>query len=275
MATGREDYIHGTARDEQTRLARLNHLLNRQSIARLSPRAGDRILDVGCGFGLLAHEIATRVGAAGCVVGVEREAAQIEAGERMAREAGARTRAEIRRGDAYDLPLSATEWGSFDVAHARFLLEHVARPADVVSAMVRAVRPGGRIVLEDDDHDALIVYPPVPAFEAVWRAYARTYEASGKDPRIGRRLVALLAAAGAAPVRCDWPFFGACAGSETFDVIAVNCRAILHGARDAMVATGGITPADFDAGIAAFDAWCGRDDVSYWYCTFWAEGVRR
>jgi SAM-dependent methyltransferase len=251
----------------------LNRLINAQSLSRLAPRAGDRVLDVGCGFGLFAHEIAALAGAGGHVVGIEREAAQIEEGKRLAAsESG--PRAEIRQGDAYDFPLRSEEWGTFDIAHARFLLEHLERPHDVVNAMVRAVKPGGRIILEDDDHEALIVYPAVTEFETLWSAYARTYESGGRDPHIGRKLVALLAEAGAKPFRCDWPFFGSCAGSETFDAIVTNCRAILTGARNAVVAGGGISSAQFDAGLRAYDAWRARPDASFWYCTFWAEGRR-
>ena len=241
----------------------------------MAPRPGERVLDVGCGFGLFAHEIAARVGPGGAVVGIEREGAQILAGKRLASAMTNPARAEIREGDAYDFPLRAEEWGTFDIAHARFLLEHLERPADVVAAMVRAVRPGGRVILEDDDHEALIVHPAVPEFENLWRAYARAYEAGGRDPRIGRKLVSLLRAAGASPSRCDWPFFGACAGSETYAAIVTNCRAILTGARDAIVSGGGISAAEVDAGLRAYDAWRTRDDASYWYCTFWAEGIRR
>jgi SAM-dependent methyltransferase len=181
---------------------------------------------------------------------------------------------DIRQGDAYDFPLRNEEWGTFDVAHARFLLEHLARPAEVVAAMVRAVRPGGRVILEDDDHESLILYPAVPEFTAVWAAYARSYEASGRDPRIGRKLVALLAAAGASPRGSDWPFFGACAGSEGYDAIVTNCRTILTGARATIETLGGISPAEFDAGLEAYDSWCRRPDAAYWYCTFWAQGIR-
>lgn len=229
---------------------------------------------MGCGFGLLARELAVVTGAGGSVVGIEREAAQIAEGERLARDAGLTAAADIRPGDAYDFPLREDEWGSFDIVHARFLLEHLERPQEVVSAMVRAARPGGRVVLEDDDHEALIVYPSVPAFEDAWRAYARAYEATGRDPRIGRKLPAMLVAAGVTPRRCDWPFFGACAGSENFDAIVTNCRAILAGARATIVSAGGISDADLDAGLAAYDSWRARKDASYWYCTFWAEGVR-
>jgi ubiquinone/menaquinone biosynthesis C-methylase UbiE len=264
----RDSYIHGTDPDEQARLADLNRLINSQSLSRMNPQPGERVLDVGCGFGLFANEIAARVGDHGRVIGIERETAQIEAGKKLMD----RKRAEIRQGDAYAFPLEDDEWGSFDIVHARFLLEHLERPAGVVSAMVRAAKPGGRIILEDDDHEALILYPAVPEFEALWRAYARAYEAGGRDPRVGRKLVALLSEAGAKPVRCDWPFFGACAGSETFDTIITNCRSILTGARESIVNGGGISATDFDAGLRAYDAWRMRPDASYWYCTFWAEG---
>jgi SAM-dependent methyltransferase len=271
----RDEYIHGTEREEQARLAQLNRLLNQQSLARMAPRPGEHVLDVGCGFGLFAHEIAQQVGPNGRVVGVEREVAQIEEGKRLVHATGVTPRADIRQGDAYDFPLEKTEWGSFDVAHARFLLEHLSRPGEVVAAMVRAVKPGGRIILEDDDHDLLTLNPPVPAFMAVWRAYERSYDASGRDPRIGRNLVTLLVDAGASPVRSDWPFFGACAGSDTFRTIIANCRAILVLARDTIVELGKISPAEFDAGLREYDDWSKRPDASYWYCTFWAQGVRR
>jgi len=231
----------------------------------MDPRPGDRVLDVGCGFGLFANEVAA---ISGHVIGIEREAAQIEEGKRLA-PAG---RAEIRQGDAYNFPLRAEEWGTFDIVHARFLLEHLERPADVVAAMMRAAKPGGRVILEDDDHEALIVYPPAPEFESLWRAYARAYEATGRDPRIGRKLVSLLAEAGAKPSRCDWPFFGACAGADTFDAIITNCRAILTGARETILSHGGIEAAAFDGGLRAYDEWSARPDASYWYCTFWVEG---
>ena len=65
------------------------------------------------------------------------------------------------------------------------------------------------------------------------------------------------------------------AGSDTYQLIVTNCRAILTGARETIVAHGGISATQFDAGIRTCDAWCARPDASYWYCTFWAEGTRK
>jgi SAM-dependent methyltransferase len=268
--SGRRDgYIHGTDPGEQGRLSRLNELLNGQSLSRLAIRPGERVLDVGCGIGQLTRAIARQSG--GLVVGVERSLAQIVEGKRQA--GGDAELADIRAGDAAALPLGDEEWGTFDVVHTRFLLEHLPDPQPVVDAMVRASRPGGRIVLEDDDHDLLRLHPPVPAFEALWRAYMRTYAAGGRDPMIGRRLPLLLSNAGALPVRCDWPFFGACHGSPDWDVIIANCRAILTGARPEIEAAG-LPGAEFDAGLRAYDAWSRTRGAAFWYCTFWAQGVK-
>jgi SAM-dependent methyltransferase len=268
VTPGHDDYVHGTAPAEQRRLTRLNHLINRQSLERLRIRPGERVLDVGCGMGQLTRAMA---GAGGVVVGIERSAEQIAEGARQL--AGAPDPAQIRQGDAFAFPLREDEWGTFDVVHTRFLLEHLPDPQRVVDAMVRAVRPGGRVVVEDDDHELLRLHPAVPSFTRVWQAYMDSYEAGGRDPRIGRRLPELLARAGADPVRCDWPFFGACHGSDDWDVIVHNCRSIVTGARDAILGTG-IAEGVLEAGLADYDAWCTQRGAAFWYCTFWAEAVK-
>lgn len=269
-----DSYIHGTDAAEQHRLSRLNDLLNAQSLSRLRIDRGARVLDVGCGMGQLSRAIARAAGTPGRVVGIERSRAQIDEGRRQAQEAGEDNLVDVREGDAASPPLRDDEWGTFDVAHARFILEHVAEPASVVRAMVKAVRPGGRIVLEDDDHDVLRFHPAIPEFETAWRAYMRAYEAVGNDPLIGRKLPALLVEAGAIPRASDWPFFGACQGSPTFPIIVSNCRGVMAGARDSVLAHGGLSGGEFDAALFAYDRWSVAPGAAIWYCTFWAEGVR-
>ena len=268
MSGRRQDYIHGTTPDEQRRLSRLNDLINRESLSRLRIAPGERVLDMGCGLGQLSRAM-VQAGASG-VVGIERSSDQIAAGTRHG---GMLNGLDIREGDVLDPPLSGSEWGTFDVVHARFILEHLADPLAALKVMVRAARPGGRIVLEDDDHELLRLSPPVAEFERLWQAYMRSYEALGCDPCIGRRLPQLLSLAGAGPVRCDWPFFGACHGSGDWDTIVANCRAILTGARCAIEAEG-ISPEDFDGGLRAYDAWREQPGAAFWYCTFWAEGMK-
>jgi ubiquinone/menaquinone biosynthesis C-methylase UbiE len=264
-------YVHGTHPEEQARLTRLNTLLNEGSIRELAPRPGERMLDVGAGLGQFARAIAKMTGVA--AIGVERSAEQIAESMRQARTAGEEHLVELRCGDAQDLPLRDEEWATFDIAHARFLLEHVREPLEIVKSMVRAVRPGGRIVLEDDDHDVLRLWPAPPGLAEIWQAYMRTYDRAGNDPIIGRRLVQLLHQAGAKPRRSTWIYFGACAGHADFELYVENLAIILEEARESIVAIGTARD-DFTSALAALRQWKRRPDAAFWFAMSWAEGIR-
>ncbi len=267
-------YIHGTASQEQLRLSTLNAFMNDACLRELSLRGGERILDVGCGLGQLTRSMGRVAGPQGRVVGVERDAAQLAEACRLAGHEGEEYLVDFREGDASTLPLSQEEWGSFDLVHTRFLLEHLGDPLSAVRQMVQAARPGGRVVLEDDDHDVLRLYPEPPGFQSVWDAYMRTYDKMGNDPQIGRRLVALLYQAGATPVRNTWIFFGSCAGHPTWELIVQNAVAILRGARDRVVSLGLLEAVEYDGGVAALPLWGERPDASLWFAICWAEGRR-
>ncbi len=275
--SGRDDagYVHGTAPVEQDRLARLNDLLNLRSLAALALRGEERVLDLGAGLGQMARGMLAR--GAARVVGVERSAAQIERARELAlRDGGAWPDAfDLRLGDSLAPPLAADEWGTFDVAHARFLLEHVPDPQAVVRLMVRAVRPGGRVVVEDDDHAVLRLWPEPPGFARIWAAYEKTYEVLGCDPWVGRRLVALLHEAGARDVSNRWLWFGGCAdGGPEFEALAINLAGILRGAGEAIRAAGDLDRATFDTALAELERWRAHPDATIGYASCWAEGVR-
>jgi ubiquinone/menaquinone biosynthesis C-methylase UbiE len=267
-------YIHGTAPDEQQRLAALNGLINEASLREIGPIGGQDILDVGSGLGQFTRALARAAGGKGRTVGVEKHPGQLEEARRFARQEGEERLVDFRPGDAHTLPLRDDEWGTFDLAHARFLLEHVPDPLTVVRGMVRTVRPGGRIVLADDDHDLLRLWPEPPGLGPIWHAYVRTYDRLGNDPFVGRRLVALLHKAGAQPVRNTWLFFGSCAGHPMFGGYVTNLVEILNGARETILAQGLLDLEMFDQGVAALRVWGRRPDAAFWYAIAWAEGVR-
>ena len=154
-----------------------------------------------------------------------------------------------------NLPLADDEWGTFDVVHARFLLEHVTDPLAVVRSMVRAARPGGRIVLEDDDHDTLRLWPEAPDFMHLWQAYFETYARQGKEPYVGRHLISLLHEAGAKPRQNRCPFFGTCAGNPNFEAMAANFIGIIEGARKEIVSFGLSDDRRLDEGFEALRTW--------------------
>lgn len=265
-------YVHGTHPEEQQRLADLNELINRASLAALAPREGETVLDVGSGLGQFARDVARATRTR--VLAVERSGEQLAKAIALAREAGEESLVEFRAGDALALPLAENERGTFDCAHARFVLEHLRDPQRAVDEMAAAVRPGGRVVLEDDDHEQLRLWPEPPHVMAVWRAYSRTYDRLGNDPIVGRRLVQLLAGAGLEPRRIELLPFGACSGQDSFAPIVTNLANIFRGARTAILETGGATAAELDAALAALAAFAARRDAAFWLTIGWAEGVR-
>jgi trans-aconitate methyltransferase len=103
----------------------------------LAPRAGERILDVGCGDGVLTE----RLMALGCdVIGVDGSAAQVAAA--CARGVDAR----VVDGQALDFT------AEFDAVFSNAALHWMKRADEVIAGVWRALRPGGRFVAEFGGH---------------------------------------------------------------------------------------------------------------------------
>jgi SAM-dependent methyltransferase len=263
-------YIHGSSAEERSRLTQINKLLNEKCLAAARFKKAERVIDFGAGLGQLARAMANATGVR--VVGIEHSRAQIDEALSQANKDGEAHLLDLRLGDVEKPPLNAEEWGQFDVAHARFLLEHVPRPANVVQVMAKAVKPGGRIILADDDHDNLRLWPEPPGFSIVWDAYWRAYDRRGNDPIIGRRLVQLLHGAGVKPRRNDWIFFGACAGHPDFDGFADNLAKVIDAAVNDIVEIG-VTEEVVIAALNAFRGWRRLPDATLWHAISWAEGT--
>ena len=104
------------------------------------PGENDRVLDVGCGTGVVARRAADRVGDAGTVVGLDVNEAMLGVAEAAAGESGASV--EWRSGDATDLPFSDA---AFDVVCCQQVLQFVSDPSTALREMRRVAGPGGRV----------------------------------------------------------------------------------------------------------------------------------
>ena len=101
-------------------------------------QAGQQVLDVACGTGVLARAVAERVGESGSVVGLDVNDGMLAVAERKA------PHIEWRQGRAEELPF---EDGRFDAVVSQFGLMFFEDQQTAIREMMRVLRPGGRLAV--------------------------------------------------------------------------------------------------------------------------------
>ena len=112
------------------------------TLDRRPPGEGERVLDVGCGFGDTTVDLARRVGARGEAVGIDAAARFIDLAAREAKERGV-TNARFAVHDAQHDDLG----GPFDLVYSRFGTMFFASPVAALRRMRRALRAGGELAI--------------------------------------------------------------------------------------------------------------------------------
>ena len=126
------------ARDYERLSATRQFESGKRLVADLAIGAGERVLDVGCGTGLLAEHIAGLVGPEGRVLGIDPLALRIEVAQ-----AKTRTNLAFQVGDANDL--GALPEAGFDVVVLNAVFHWLPDKARVLSQFARVLRQDGRI----------------------------------------------------------------------------------------------------------------------------------
>jgi ubiquinone/menaquinone biosynthesis C-methylase UbiE len=112
------------------------------ALALFPPRTGQRVLDLGCGFGDTTLQIADLVGPGGTVVGVDAASRFIELAEREAAGAGVGN-ARFMVADVQMDDLG----GPYDLAFSRFGTMFFGTPVAALRNVRAALVPGGRLVM--------------------------------------------------------------------------------------------------------------------------------
>ena len=118
----------------------------------LASRPGERVLDIGCGPGLLAVDLARSVGRHGRVLAADVSVDMLSIAARSAEAAGVSAVIAPLRLDATAIPLAG---GVMDAVVAVQTLEWVPRVDDALAESFRVIRPGGRILVLDTDWSAI------------------------------------------------------------------------------------------------------------------------
>jgi ubiquinone/menaquinone biosynthesis C-methylase UbiE len=157
----------------------------------LRPRAGNRILDVGCGEGLAEVSIGRLRLSQIRLVGVDLFVDKVIAARRET--ASHNQRVAFAAADAARLPFRD---GAFDSTYCVAVLQHVADVETAVAEFTRVTRAGGRIVAVEPDNAARYTYSSVPSGAPAFDAASRVFEAVAPDqtqapvgPRLAEQFV--------------------------------------------------------------------------------------
>lgn len=232
-------------------------------------RPGMRLLDAGCGPGSITIGLAQAVGPAGEAVGIDADDVAIEASRERALEGGC-PNVRFEPASVYELPF---EDASFDAAFSHALMQHLQDPPRALRELRRVLRPGGVIGIADADHDGTIMWPDDPLLAASFRVMRELrMRSGGGDPRVGKRLRALLHEAGF--VRAEGRIAADCDGTEdaaqrsgAFWAAYVRSPELQAHAE----ALGLDTAAESDEMASAWERW-GSAPGAFW-ARFWCQAV--
>jgi ubiquinone/menaquinone biosynthesis C-methylase UbiE len=185
----KSNYLYDQAWEgERARLAGLESLWDpgtRSELAASGVGNGARVLEAGAGGGSIVEWLASVVGAHGRVLAVDLDVRFVEA-----------LRSDVVRVQQLDLVTGELPEGEFDLVHSRLVLEHLTDRDVVLTKLMRALRPGGTLVVEDYDWTGFGIESADSVEQRAADAILQLMAAAGFDSTYGRKVVGAMASAG-------------------------------------------------------------------------------
>lgn len=176
-------YIMESELEAERLEAKTDSALTRSLLQRVSFQPGMRALDAGAATGAVARVMAQWEGNKAEVVALDGSAHRLSVGRKLA-EAEGLSNLSFIQGDLYAPPLAPQ---SFDFVWCRFVFEYLNDPDLALRQLIDLTRPGGKVVVGNQDGDFLF-HHPLP--EALAPGLSRLESAlKGRfDPYAGRKL---------------------------------------------------------------------------------------
>ena len=190
-----QQYVLGDQECELRRLVSQSRLIadiTEHVMQRAGIKPGMNVVDCGCGVGDVSFLIATLVGSAGRVLGIDRSVAAINRARERAAEAGLQN---VSFEVVDDLASFRTRV-PVDAAVGRFILMYLREPAAILSHFARQVRPGGLIVFQELVFSMCRSEPSCPLLEKCRGWVHDTFTHSGADVEMGWKLSSTFERAG-------------------------------------------------------------------------------
>jgi len=236
-------------------------------------RSGMRLIDCGCGPGNVTADLAGVVDP-GDVVGIDISERDLESGRALVRDRGIGN-VTFQVASVYELPFPD---GSFDVAFAHALLQHLGDPLAALKEMRRVLRPGGLAGIADPAWHRALRAPTNPILDAWDALRTRTIAHNGGSPFYASNQRALLREAGFRQTEGGAWMAGAdrSGAAGTLDTTRSSAQAHLARLRGSVeqlaLQQGWASQEELDAMADALVAWGDRPDAFYALPICWGLG---